>query len=234
MTNRRQAATRAEEIRARIAEDIVRGHLSPGSALEEIEIARAFNVSRTPVREAIRQLEAEGFATARPRRGAVVATIAPERLREMFQVMAELEALCAGWSARTMGSEEHGALLRILEEGAAAVAAGDITSYSAVNDRFHDMIYSGSGNGFLADLVLGVRRRCAPFRHAQFHSLGRLQRSQEEHRRIVDAIRSGDPAAAAATMRDHIDIVERAAEQMARLGGDGFAGLRKAPSDPPA
>ncbi|MBI1205743.1 MAG: FCD domain-containing protein [Azospirillum sp.] len=220
MTERRSAVTRAEEIRARIAEDIVRGHLSPGSPLEEIELARAFNVSRTPVREAIRQLEAEGFATARPRRGAVVATIAPDRLHEMFEVMAELEALCAGYCARAMTLEQGRGLEAVLAEGATAVAAGEVLAYSAVNERFHDLIYGGSGNQFLADLALSVRRRCAPFRRAQFYSLGRLQRSHEEHSGIVAAILRGDAAAAAAAMRAHIGTVEKTAERMTYSGSD--------------
>lgn len=214
MSERRPAVTRAEEIRARIAEDIIRGHLSPGSPLEEIELARSFNVSRTPVREAIRQLEAEGFATARPRRGAVVATIAPERLHEMFEVMSELEALCAAYCARAMTEDQRRRLQAVLDEGTAAVAAGEVQAYSALNERFHDAIYEGSGNQFLADLALSVRRRCAPFRRAQFYSLGRLQRSHEEHGRIVAAILEGDADRAAAAMRSHIVVVEKTAERM--------------------
>lgn len=88
---RRIAQKRSQQL----AEAIVRGQLAPGVPLDETEIARQYNVSRTPVREAIRQLEATGLAEARPRRGAVVAAVTKQRLDEMFFVMLELEALCA-------------------------------------------------------------------------------------------------------------------------------------------
>ena len=88
--------TRAEELRLQLADEIVRGALPPGAALDETDIARRFNVSRTPVREALRQLAASGLVDARAHRGAVVARPSIERLTGMFEAMAELEALCAG------------------------------------------------------------------------------------------------------------------------------------------
>jgi len=88
--------TRAEELRAQLADDIVRGILIPGQTLDEMELARRFGVSRTPVREAIRQLAASGLIETRPHRGAVVARPRHERILGMFEAMAELEALCAG------------------------------------------------------------------------------------------------------------------------------------------
>src|SRR5229473_7583438 len=91
--------TRAEELRLQLADEIVRGALRPGAALDETDIARRFNVSRTPVREALRQLAASGLVDARAHRGAVVARPSIERLHEMFEAMAELEALCAGLAA---------------------------------------------------------------------------------------------------------------------------------------
>jgi DNA-binding GntR family transcriptional regulator len=91
--------TRAEELRLQLADEIVRGTLAPGSALDETDIARRFSVSRTPVREALRQLAASGLVEARAHRGAVVAQPSIERLSGMFEAMAELEALCAGLSA---------------------------------------------------------------------------------------------------------------------------------------
>src|ERR1700732_2232595 len=94
--------TRAEELRLQLADEIVRGALAPGAPLDETEIARRFNVSRTPVREALRQLVASGLVDARAHRGAVVARPSMERLSGMFEAMAELEALCAGLAAERM------------------------------------------------------------------------------------------------------------------------------------
>ena len=94
--------TLAEELRWQLADEIVRGTLEPGTALDETELARRFRVSRTPVREALRQLAASGLIDARAHRGAVVARPSLERLTGMFEAMAELEALCAGLAAERM------------------------------------------------------------------------------------------------------------------------------------
>ena len=96
--------TRAEELRLQLADDIVRGALAPGAALDETTLARRFDVSRTPVREAIRLLVASGLVEVRAHRAAVVARPTPEQLAGMFEVMAELEALCAGFAAERMTS----------------------------------------------------------------------------------------------------------------------------------
>src|SRR5256886_9063685 len=102
-----QKITRAEELRLQLADEIVRGTLAPGSPLDETDLARRFNVSRTPVREALRQLAASGLVDARAHRGAVVARPSIERLTGMFEAMAELEAMCAGLAAERMTPVER-------------------------------------------------------------------------------------------------------------------------------
>src|ERR1700719_2061340 len=108
--------TRAEELRLQLADEIVRGVLPPGAALDESDIARRFSVSRTPVREALRQLVASGLVEARAHRGAVVAQPSIDRLTGMFEAMAELEALCAGLAAERMMPAERYQLEAIHEE----------------------------------------------------------------------------------------------------------------------
>ena len=105
---RRRRSRAPEELRLQLADEIVRGALAPGAPLDETEIARRFNVSRTPVREALRQLVASGLVESRAHRGAVVARPSIERLTGMFEAMAELEALCAGLAAaRITPAERH-------------------------------------------------------------------------------------------------------------------------------
>ena len=200
--------TLAEEIRRHLAEDIVRGRLAPGAPLEEVQLAKAFGVSRTPVREALRQLEAEGFARARPRRGAVVASIPPNQLAEMFYVMGELEAACIRLAAGELTPADLEALDELHEACRQAVEAGDVEAYRVANDRFHDRLYLASRNGFLIELTQGVRRRVAPFRRAQFYGAGRLPRSFAEHEHILQALKRGDGETAAREMRAHIQQVE--------------------------
>jgi DNA-binding GntR family transcriptional regulator len=228
--------TLAEEIRRILADRIARGHLAPGVALDETELARQFGVSRTPVREAIRQLEALGFAEARPRRGAIVAAITKRRLDEMFSVMMELESLCAREAALSMLPAEREKLSQVHKASADLVGQEDVEGYYELNDVFHDLIYAGAHNQFLAELTISVRQRVAAFRRVQFSGAGRLGLSYEEHGRVVKAIQAKAPDLAASAMREHILTVREAyqtlvPETMTLDSALGASGLAASPSD---
>jgi DNA-binding GntR family transcriptional regulator len=199
--------TRAEELRLQIADEIVRGALRPGSPLDETDIARRFNVSRTPVREALRQLAASGLVEARAHRGAVVAQPSIERLTGMFEAMAELEALCAGLAAERMTAADRHALEAVHEELRMLSYTGNPDRFHEVNERFHNAVYAGSHNDYIAEMTLATRVRVQPFRRAQFRNLGRLAKSHAEHDRVVVAILRGDKTGAANAMRAHITLV---------------------------
>ncbi len=203
----RDKVTRAEELRLQLADEIVRGVLPPGSALDETDIARRFSVSRTPVREALRQLVASGLVESRAHRGAVVAQPSPDRLKEMFEAMAELEALCAGLAAERMPPGDRQKLELIHDELRVLSHAGNPERFHEVNERFHNAIYAGSQNGYIAEMTLATRVRVQPFRRAQFRNLGRLAKSHAEHDRVVVSIMRGDKTGAAAAMRAHIELV---------------------------
>jgi DNA-binding GntR family transcriptional regulator len=206
-TSAAQKVTRAEELRLQLADEIVRGVLAPGAALDETDIARRFNVSRTPVREALRQLAASGLIDARAHRGAVVARPSVERLTGMFEAMAELEALCASLAAERMTPRERQRLEAVHEELRVLSYAGNPDRFHEVNERFHNTIYTGSQNAYIAEMTLATRVRVQPFRRAQFRNLGRLAKSHAEHDRVVVAIMRGDRTGAAAAMRAHIELV---------------------------
>jgi DNA-binding GntR family transcriptional regulator len=199
--------TRAEELRLQLADEIVRGALAPGAALDETDIARRFKVSRTPVREALRQLAASGLVEARAHRGAVVAQPSIERLDGMFEAMAELEALCSGLAAERMTPVERHRLEAIHEELRTLSHAGDPERFHEVNEQFHNTIYAGSQNSYIAEITIATRARVRPFRRAQFRNLGRLAKSHAEHDRVVVAILRGDRNGAATAMRAHIERV---------------------------
>jgi DNA-binding GntR family transcriptional regulator len=196
--------TRTEELRLQLADEIVRGTLAPGAALDETALARRFSVSRTPVREAIRLLAASGLVDARAHRAAVVARPSAEHLAGMFEVMAELEALCAGFAAERMNASERGAMEDIHIKLRVLIQSGDPQRYHDVNEAFHASIYAGAHNSYLAEMALATRVRVQPFRRAQFRNLGRLANSHVEHDAVVEAILRGDRAAAAAAMHAHI------------------------------
>ena len=201
---RRAGATHAERLRDQLAEEIAHGRLAPGVALDETTLAERFGVSRTPVREALRELAAAGLVEHRPHRGAVVTTLDPARLEEMFTVMAELEALCAAWAATSATAAERAELAAMHDADAELVRVGDVAASREANDRFHEFLYAASHNAFLEETVLGVRRRVLAFRRAQFLGLGRLVVSHAEHGRVVQAVLRGDRDAAAREMRAHL------------------------------
>jgi DNA-binding GntR family transcriptional regulator len=202
--------TLADELRLQLADDIVRGALAPGVALDETELARRFDVSRTPVREAIRTLAASGLVQLRAHRAAVVARPSTNQLEGMFEVMANMEALCAGFAAERMTSRERSGLESIHEQLRVMIQAGDPQRYHEVNEAFHSAIYTGAHNAYLAEITLTTRARVRPFRRAQFRNLGRLAKSHQEHDRVVQAVLRGECGVAASAMHAHIVNVREA------------------------
>ena len=202
-----QRKTRAEELRLQLADEIVRGALVPGTALDEITLSDRFHVSRTPVREAIRLLAASGLVEVRAHRAAVVARPSANQLADMFESMAELEALCAGFAAERMTRAERRTLEDIHEELRVMIQSGDPQRYHEVNEAFHNSIYAGGHNTYLAEITLSTRARVQPFRRAQFRNLGRLAKSHIEHDRVVQAILRGEQSIAGSAMYAHIVTV---------------------------
>ena len=199
--------TLAETLRLQLADEIVRGTLPPGTPLDETELARRFAVSRTPVREAIRLLAASGLVETYAHRAAVVARPSSARLAGMFEVMAELEALCAGLSAERMTSSDRRELEDAHEDLRALIHSGDPQRYHEINEAFHGVLYAGAHNDHHAELTLATRVRVSPYRRAQFRNLGRLAKSHVEHDRVVVAVLRGDRDGASAAMRAHIITV---------------------------
>ena len=206
----RSRPTRAETLANDLAAAITGGALAPGTTLEEERLAAAYGVSRTPVREALRLLGATGLVEQRARRGAVVARPEPKRLAEMFQAMAELEAICAGLCATLMPPASRAALRARHEAMAPLAASGDVAGYRAANVRFHEALYAGAANSYLAELAEATRRRLAPFRAAQLSGPERLAASHAEHGVIIAAILAGDREAAGVAVRHHLASTETA------------------------
>ena len=196
--------TRAERLADQLAQEITAGRLAPGTALEEVALAARHGVSRTPVREALRLLAATGLVEMRPRRGALVAAPAPDRLSDMFFVMAELEATCAALAAAVMRPAARMALQGLHAEMGRMVYDGNVAAYRAANVAFHQALYAGASNAYLAELAAATRMRLAPFRGAQLEAPDRLRRSHAEHGEILTAVLRGEREVAAAAMRAHL------------------------------
>jgi DNA-binding GntR family transcriptional regulator len=210
--------SRSETPREAIEEMIAVGKLIPGQHLDETELAKEFGVSRTPIREALIQLASVGIVVIRPRRGAVVAEIGPQRLVEMFEVMAEFEAMCGRLAARRMSAAEQKNLLAAHQACKDAWEAHDPDAYYYKNETFHQAIYDGSHNGFLAEQALALHRRLRPYRRLQLRVRDRLAASYSEHEEVVRAIIDGNGERTADLLRSHIMIQgQRFADLIASL-----------------
>jgi DNA-binding GntR family transcriptional regulator len=208
----------AFSLRLQLEEAIVEGHFEPGARLDEVRLAERFGVSRTPVREALQQLAAEGLVTIRPRRGAVVAAPGVGELVALFEAMAELESTCAGLAARRMDSVGHARLRELHAACVLCMEAMDSDAYYARNVSLHEAIYDGAGNPVLASTTRRMRNRLAAFRRLQLRSPRRLQTSNAEHGEIVEAIVAADEDKARRLMRLHVGVQgESFADFLSRL-----------------
>jgi DNA-binding GntR family transcriptional regulator len=199
-----------------VADGIVTGTLNPGEKLDEVVLAERFGVSRTPVREALRQLSAMRLVERRPNRGAIVAMVTADHLASMFEGMAELEAICAGLSAERMTAQERHVLVSAHKSSAKLVRAGAEDDYEAYNTEFHSRLYAGAHSSHILEITVQTRSRLAPFRRAQFRLAGRLSKSWNEHDLIVGAIVRGDRDAASAAAKAHVSQVSEASAVFAK------------------
>jgi DNA-binding GntR family transcriptional regulator len=200
----RPARTLADSVSARLTEEIVTGARPPGSRLDENTIAQHFQVSRTPVREALRQLTASELVEWRPRQGAVVATISAHQMVAMFEIMAEYEGIAGRFAARRMSEDERAALQEHHKRCEPYAVAKDRENYQRLNRSFHIALYEGSHNSYLCAQATALYDRLAPYRTYELNRPGELMRVFREHAAIVDAIVARDADAARRIAGHHI------------------------------
>lgn len=197
--------TLPDRLRRQVAQWIFDGELQPGHRLDERGLAERLAVSRTPVREALRQLQAAGLVDISPNRGAVVAVVAPQRLVELFEVVAEFEAVCARLASLRMTPIEKGQLQELLAEEQAAAQAADLEGFAAANRKLHTAWVAGAHNQALVEAVSAYRVRTAPFRKAQLALPGRMTATAEDDARVVALLLGGQGAAAAEAVKAHLE-----------------------------
>jgi DNA-binding GntR family transcriptional regulator len=218
------SVTTADRIREELEQAIVSGAFADGERLDEVSLSARFSVSRTPVREALHALSASGLVEHLPRRGAFVRYPSFVKLIEMFDVMAELEAMCGRLAARRASDERIAAIETAVAACEAALAEGDTDHYYRENERFHHLLYEASGNAFLTGEAIRLHRRLRPFRRLQLRVRGRMQQSMREHRDILAAIKAGDAETASRILRGHIAIQgEKFNDLMANYSESAYA-----------
>jgi len=197
---------RSDQIAEALEGMILDGTFADGQRLDEVQLAEHFDVSRTPLREAFQRLALSGLVEQLPRRGVFVRQPGPVELVEMFEVMAELEAVCARLAATRITDTALDALRQANQDCQQALAARDSDHYYRENERFHAILYRESGNAFLEAECKRLHRRLTPFRRLQLRLRGRLRQSMSEHEAIVAALEDGDAEAAAQVVRDHVAV----------------------------
>jgi DNA-binding GntR family transcriptional regulator len=190
----------------RIRDKIVRGEFSSGTSLSEMSIAEGLGVSRTPVREALKQLQTEGLLVIRPKVGTFVATPRRVDVFELFQLKEILEGAAAGLLAQRGEVPELRQLRVNVRQSQAAVGTSDVETYAALVEQFHTLIISGANNGKLARQYKLLMNQLAYPRLIQtsVSMPGRLERSDQEHHRVLEIIAAKDGATAERIMRDHV------------------------------
>lgn len=184
---------------------ILKGELEPGERLMEIQLAERLGVSRTPIREAIRKLELEGLVLMIPRKGAEVAKISARSLRDVLEVRRALEELAIELACQRMSEEEVGNLQKAQEDFKNAIAEGDAMKIAETDEHYHDVIYEGTQNAKLIQMLNNLREQMYRYRLEYLKDTGSHERLNSEHREIYEGIKKGDKEAVSAAIGTHID-----------------------------
>ncbi|MEZ5740645.1 MAG: GntR family transcriptional regulator [Burkholderiaceae bacterium] len=194
----------SDQIRIEIETAIEQGTLLPGDSIDESELAAQYQVSRTPIREALIRLQAQGLLSSRPRGGMTVAKMDLPQLLSMWELMAELEGVAVRLASQRMTARQLADLVASHESSRAVMEADDADGWQEANLRFHECIYSAARNKYLRQDILRMRALTGYYRRHAFGALGRIRTSFEQHGQIVAALQRGDAAAASTKMIDHM------------------------------
>jgi len=181
--------TLREKILETIREAILSGALKPGEKVAEPELAERFGISRTPIREAFRQLESEGYLTVIPRKGAVVAELSEREVEEFYAIKSVLEGYAARMAAEKLSDKELERLESINERLEQLAAQGDVKNFFKVHNEFHDLFIKAAGNEKLHELIGQLVRKFTRSRLTSLSIQGRMQISVEEHKKLIKAFK---------------------------------------------
>lgn len=190
-----------EEVAELLRQRIFRRELEPGSWIDELKLAEQYGISRTPLREALKVLAAEGLVTMKVRRGAYVTEVSESDLRDVYHLLSLLESDAAGVAAQRITDEELHELQEIHAE--MERAAGDTERFLGFNERFHMRVLEIAGNRWRDQMVADLRKVMKLHRHNSLLKSGRIQESIREHRAVMRALARRDAAAATEKMRTH-------------------------------
>jgi DNA-binding GntR family transcriptional regulator len=181
-----------ERVIAFLEKLIIEGDLKPRERLIENEISLAFDVSRPPIREALRALESEGLVVSLPNRGVTVAEITEKDVQNVYLIRASLESLAVKLATDNLTSEKHDFLESIYLLMVQKAKEGDLSSYFQMNREFHETVLQAADNEQLTRILRNLGKQTMPFRFFVISTPGMLQKSLENHRNLLDALRARD------------------------------------------
>ena len=187
---------------------ILIGEIASETRLMEVSLAEKMNVSRTPIREAIRELAADGLVTIEPRRGAYVAKVSVKDMLDVFEVREDLEGLAASLAALRATEEQKKRLQELISEYDTAVEEDDKKAIVSCDEEFHRLIVQCSANDTLIQMVNHIQELSLRFRYIYFDDFSRNRKVSEEHKKIYDAIISGDKERAREEADAHIKALK--------------------------
>lgn len=197
----------SNDLYAKLQEDILTGRLKIGSKLTEQHVCEKYKASRTPVREAIRQLEAEGLVRLIPNRGAFIIGLSPRDISDILMMRGSMEVQAADWAAERITDNELDQLTEIYEYMVFYTHKGDIEKMRSINAAFHQIIYQSSHNRIL-QRQLNMFQTYLKFAAPDQYTLESLNKILSEHQAIYNAILTHDPAASALAMQQHLRFGE--------------------------
>ncbi len=206
----------------KIRQAILVGDLQPGERLMEIHLAEKLDVSRTPVREAIHKLEQEGLVIMTPRKGAEVAQITEQGLRDVLEVRRGLDAMSIELACERITQEDKKELIKAREAFEEAIKGGDIRELARTDVAFHDIIVRSTGNQRLIEVVTQMAEQMYRYRFGYLKDTSSYDKLVEEHRRMCEYIADGKRQEAAKVAREHIDNQEKSIMQQLHLNGSSF------------
>lgn len=205
-----------QEVAETLREQIFAGQLAPGCFLDEVALCERLEISRTPLREALKVLTAEGLLRHEPRRGCFVNEVTEQDLDEIFPVIALLEGRCAFEAARNASDTDIAALDALHERLQQHAQAKRINDYYATNYAIHEAIITLANNRWLAQAIADLRKILKLARQQQLHAPGRLAQSLSEHLAVYAALKARDCEGADAAMRIHLTRQREALRELAR------------------
>lgn len=208
----RQSLTSA--VADKLRDQIIRGEIGEGSQLRQDAIATQYQVSRIPVREALRQLEAEGLITIVPNRGAVVPALSPDDIEELFAIRALLEPEVLKRSIPYLTEEDFSEAEAILRRYVSELRREDhVSGWGRLNWQFHSTLYSRANQPRFMAVIRNVNNSGERYTRLQLYLTHGIQRANEEHHRILELCRQRDVAGACKLLREHIDYAGQSLKQ---------------------